>query len=254
MSVPGRPAPAGATRVFGAYLDRLARRAFATVRWRSRTAWQDWDPAIPVLAVANHTGWWDGFLSHQVSRAMGWRFRILMEAEHLARYRTFRRFGAMPVERRDPRQAMRDLELAEAELQPWTMVWIYPQGSRRPAAEPLVHLEHGAGWMIRRHEGPLRVLPVAFRYAFLSEQRPEAFALLGDPWLAEGIVSDDRRAITGRLGEMLARTIAELDAGLADERLEGFATLIAGRLSINNRLDRVRHALGLLPDHQARNG
>ncbi len=243
-----------ATRAFGAYLDLLARRTFATVRWRSRTAWRDWDDTIPTLAIANHSSWWDGFLSHQVSRAMGWGFRILMETEHLDRYRVFRRFGAIPIERRDPRRAMRDLAAATDCLASRTMVWVYPQGSRRPAAEPLDHLEHGAGWMIRRHGGPLRVLPVAFRYGFLSEQRPEAFALLGEPWLIATRPAEDRRTITARLAAMLTATIGELDGDLATERLDRHEVLIAGRVSINNRLDRVRHALGLLPDYQARNG
>ncbi len=248
------PPSAGATRAFGAYLDLLARRTFATVRWRSDSSWQEWDLAVPTLVVANHTSWWDGFLSHQVSRVMGASFRILMEAEHLARYNTFRRFGALPVERRDPHQAVRDLGMAVACLAPRTMVWIYPQGRRRPAAEPLDALEHGAAWMIRRHGGPLRVVPVAFRYAFLSEQRPEAFVLLGEPWLLDRAPAEGRRAITAQLAARLGATVAGLDADLATERLERFEILVAGRLSINNRLDRMRHALGLLPHYQARNG
>jgi hypothetical protein len=97
------------------------------------------------------------------------------------------------------------------------------------------------------------VVPVAFRYPFLSEQRPEAFALVGEPWLHEEAIPP-RRAVTARLREMLAMTLAALDADLTVERLAGYDTLIGGRLSLNNRLDRWRHALGLLPDYTARNG
>ncbi len=238
---------------FGRYLDRLARGTFAAVRWRAPGDWREWDARVPTLVVANHTSWWDGFLSHQLARAMGQRFRILMEAEHLARYRIFRRFGALPVERRSAPQAMRDLALAATCLAAGDAVWIYPQGSRRPATEPLDRLEHGAAWLIGRVGQPVRVVPVAFRYPFLSEQRPEAFALVGEPWLLEHEIPP-RRTITARLREMLATTLAALDADLAVERLAPYDVLVGGRLSLNNRLDRWRHAVGLLPDYTARNG
>jgi 1-acyl-sn-glycerol-3-phosphate acyltransferase len=249
---PPAPRPAAAW-AFSWYVERLARGTFASVRWRSATDWRRWDPAVPTLAIANHTNWWDGFLSHQVARAMGRDFRILMEKQHLDRYRAFLRIGALPMERRSPMQAMRDLAVATACLVPAGMVWIYPQGQRRPAGEAPRDLEHGAAWMIRHHEGPLRVVPVAFRYPFLSEQRPEAVLLLGEPWLLEG-PREARAAITVRLARMLVETLVVLDGDLAVERLDAYDTLVAGRASINNRLDRVRHALGLLDEYQPRNG
>lgn len=249
---PPAPRPAAAW-AFSWYVERLARGTFASVRWRSRSDWRRWDPAVPTLAIANHTNWWDGFLSHQVSRAMGRDFRILMEKQHLERYRAFYRIGALPMERRSPTQAMRDLATATACLVPGGMVWIYPQGQRRPAGETPHDLEQGAAWMVRRHEGPLRVLPVAFRYPFLSEQRPEALVLLGEPWQVEGPRAT-RGAITATCAERLVATLEVLDHDLAVERLDAYEMLVRGRPSINNRMDRVRHALGLLDEYQPRNG
>lgn len=244
----------GAAWAFGRYLDRLARKTFTTVWWRSLDDWSAWPTGVPTLVVANHTNWWDGFLSHQVTRAMGRPFRILMETEHLMRYRGFLRVGALPIERRNARQAMRDLAVAARCLAGDTMVWIYPQGMRRPAVEPLRRLEHGAAWLIGQHAGPLRVLPVAFRYGFTSEQRPEGFVLLGEPWLVPPDRAAPRAATTDRLAAMLLETLSVLDADVAVERFEDYRPLITGPMSINNRLDRVRHALGLLPDYRVRNG
>ena len=104
--------------------------------------------------------------------------------------------------------------------------------------------------------GPLRVCPVAFRYAFLSEQRPEAFALVGDEWIpgpAERAAS--RRALMERIAARLEDTVSALDGLVAQERVEAFRPLTAGRLSVNKRLDRFRHAVGLLRGpFEARNG
>jgi len=209
---------------------------------------------MPTLVIANHTNWWDGFLSHQISRAMGRHFRILMEARNLARYRIFLRIGALPLERRSRSQAMRDLAVATACLAPDALVWIYPQGARRPAPEPISEIEGGAAWMVERHGGPLRILPAAFRYPFLSEQQAEPMVLLGRSWVVgQGEVAP-RAVLREQLAASLRDTVASLDAMIAVEALDDFTTLVAGRPSINNRLDAVRHRLGMLDGHDARNG
>lgn len=252
LPVPPPPPRAQAARGFAWYLDRLARRTFTTVRWHR--APDAAPPTLPILVIANHTNWWDGFLSHQVSRAMGRHFRILMEAEHLARYPAFRWIGALPMERRSRTQGMRDLAVATACLAPDALVWIYPQGRRSPAPAPLERLEQGAAWMLLRHEGPLRVLPVGFRYPFTSEQLPEACIRFGAPWDVEPGHGLDRAAVTARMAAMLTDTLVHLDADIAAEDFAEYETLVAGRASINLTLDRVRHRLGLLDRAPERNG
>jgi hypothetical protein len=114
-------------------------------------------------------------------------------------------------------------------------------------------LERGAAQLAVRHIGPLRLCPVAFRYPFMSEQLPEAMALVGRSWLHDG--GDDRKALTERIGGAMRDTVAALDARLATEALDGFRILVPGKLSINKRMDRVRHSLGLLRGpFEARNG
>jgi hypothetical protein len=53
----------------------------------------------------------------------------------------------------------------------------------------------------------------------------------------------------------LRAEIAALDALVDAEQLDGFRPLAHGRLSVNKRLDRFRHATGLLRGpFEARNG
>lgn len=249
--VPPPPPRPEAARAFRWYLDRLARGTFAGVQWRALGAL---DPALPVLAVANHTNWWDGFLSHQVTRALDRHFRILMEAEHLARYPMFRWIGAIPMERRSAPQARRDLAVAAACLAPDAIVWIYPQGRRTPATAPLERLEQGAAWMVHRHGAPLQLLPVGFRYPFTSEQRPEAWILAGMPRLLDAPAGGSRDATMGVIADAMRETLAVLDDDVRAERRDAYATLTAGRPSVNLRLDRLRARLGLLERAPERNG
>lgn len=245
---PAPPSPAAAW-AFDRYLRRLAGRHLAGCWWR-RTGEVGDLARGPVLAVANHTNWWDGFLACLLTRRLGLRFQILMEARHLLRYRTFLRVGALPIRRGQPRDARRDLESSRRSLVPGTALWIFPQGSRRPAAEPIGTLEEGAGHLLATATEPVTVLPVAFRYAYRGEQLPEAFVSVGPAWTVAAAAAAEmrprRRAITQDIAGRMRATIADLDARIATEDVAGFAPLVPGRLSINKRLDRLRHALGML--------
>lgn len=255
-ALPSRPPPPRplAAWAFSHYVSGLARKSFASVRWRSESDWQHWDPGIATLVIANHSNWWDGFIAHELTRAMQRHFFILMEQQNLDRYRGFRWIGALPLERRRPMQAMRDLATATAALTPDALMWIFPQGMRRPANETPARFERGAEWMTLRHGAPLRVVPCALRYPFLSEQWPECLVLLGTPWLVEPGARPDPGAVTARFETMIQSTLASLDRALRSETLEGYATLIAGPPSINNRVDAFRHRLGLLKEFNHRNG
>jgi len=254
---PGFPPPPSpvAQWLFERYIRREAGRHFAGVHWTARGLPGRWDRAVPTLFVANHTNWWDGFLAFLVSRGLGLRFQVLMEARHLARYRSFLRLGALPLRRGRAREAYADLAAAAAYLRPGAGLWLFPQGERRPAAERPANCERGAAHLALEHAGPLRICPVAFRYAYVGEQLPEAFVLLGDEWSPRREEFAGReplmRVIEARLGD----TVDALDELVARERLAEFRPLAPGRLSVNKRLDRVRHAVGLLRGpFEARNG
>ena len=238
---------------FARYFRGLFRRHFASVRWAALDEPTAWDRAVPVLFVSNHTNWWDGFFSFILTQEFGLTFHILMEAANLDRYPAFKRIGTMPLRRDSRMGAWDDLHAAGRVLRPGAALWIYPQGRRRPAGERLEQLERGAAHLAVRHAGALRICPVAYRYPFVSEQLPEAIALVGRSWLHDGI--GDRKALTERIGSAIADTVASLDTRLSAEALEGFRLLVPGKLSVNKRMDRVRHRLGLLRGpFEARNG
>lgn len=251
---PAPPTPL-AQWLFERYVRRQAGRHFAGVHWRVQGQAARWDSGVPTLFVANHTNWWDGFLAFLVTRRLGLTFQVLMEARQLARYRAFLRVGALPLRRGRPREAYADLAAAASYLRPGAGLWIFPQGARRPPAERPEGCERGAAQLAAGHPGPIRICPVAFRYGFVGEQLPEAFVLVGEEWQpgAEGHVR--RGTLMPAIESRLGATLNALDSLVSEERLDAFEPLAAGRLSINKRLDRFRHAVGLLRGpFEARNG
>jgi hypothetical protein len=96
---------------------------------------------------------------------------------------------------------------------------------------------------------------VALRYAYLGEQLPEAFAWLGQPRIVGPREYGLRRELAPVLEQDLLGALDALDGLLRTESLGAFRTIVAGPLSINKRMDWLRHALGLLRGpFEARNG
>jgi len=254
-SRPYRPPKPLAVRAFDRYFRSQLARHFATTRLSSVSEADRWDRSIPTLFIANHTSWWDGLLAFVVGRELGLRVHILMDAANLERYGAFRLAGAVPIRRGSPREAHEDLAAARACLHAKAGLWIFPQGARRPQAERPARLERGAAALALGHDGPLRVCPVALRYVYLGEQLPEAFAWLGQPRLVEPGDYASRRQIAPVLERDLLAAIDGLDGLLRTESVGAFRTIVAGPLSINKRMDRFRHAVGLLRGpFEARNG
>ena len=254
-SPPYRPPRPLAVRAFDRYVRSQLAKHFATTRLATLGDAGRWDRSIPTLLLANHTSWWDGLLAFVTGRELGLAAHILMEASSLERYRAFRLAGAVPIRRGSSRGAYRDLAAAGTCLRPGGGLWIFPQGSRRPRGERPARLERGAAELALRHDGPVRVCPVAFRYLHLSEQLPEAFVLVGQAWVLDPGRYHGRRELAAVLERDLVGAVDALDGSLRTESLAAFRTVVAGRLSINKRMDRFRHALGLLRGpFEARNG
>ena len=155
-----------------------------------------------------------------------------------------------------PRAAYDDLRAARALPPAEAALWIFPQGARRPQAE-----RPERAWAAARPAWPGGTIgrfgcapwPSATPIWVSScPKRSPGWASRGS-WDRESIGS--RRALAPVLEQDLLGALDALDGLLRTESLGAFRTIVAGPLSINKRMDRVRHALGLLRGpFEARNG
>ena len=225
------------------YFRRLARRHFAGVHWTSAEDARAWGDA-PLLVVANHSTWWDGPLAFLLSEVLGRPFQVAMEAKHLAAHPYFGMIGAHPLRRTSTAARYADLERLGDALRPGALLWMFPQGVRGPAHAALRDLERGAAHLALTR-APVRIVPVGIRLAHLSEQLPEAFLRVGPTWLVRPGDPRDRAAITDQIGAALRSELDAMDAQIEAECTRGWRPLVQGSLSINKRLERVRHLAGL---------
>ncbi len=196
----------------------------------------DRDPG-GTLFLANHSCWWDLFLVHFLNEAIPVDGYGMMEHFNLVRFGFFRRIGAFSVDRTDPAAVRASLDYAAGLLRrPRAGVWVFPQGKiEANDARPLT-FQRGIRALARR-AGRVRVVPVAFRYEFWEDERPEALVRFGEPaWV-------DRPDHPALIPTFQRRLTDELDALKRDaiaQAADRFDPLFAGRRSISDRYATLR--------------
>lgn len=196
--------------VFSAYCRLLLRRSFDRVLIAGEDELRHRLPDVPTIFVANHSSWWDALLPCFLSVSR-WKLDTyaMMDEIQLKKYYFFRWLGTFSVDRSDPRSAMRSIEYAVTLLKGTTRaMWIYPQGELLPNdRRPLVFyngVEH-----IAKRVGPMNLVPVAFRFEFAHERRPDLFIRIGAP---VRYASKDYATAGAFTAELAARLTEELDA------------------------------------------
>jgi 1-acyl-sn-glycerol-3-phosphate acyltransferase len=206
---------------------------------RLRAALDD-DPS-GVLFLANHSGWWDFFMAHWLNETVPVDGFGMTEHSNMVKYGFFRRIGAYSVDRGDPGSVRASIDYTvELLRRPRAGVWLFPQGVIAcNDARPMVF--QGGVRLLLQKAGRLRIVPVALRYEYWQDERPEAFARFGEPtWV-------DRSEKGTLLDAWRARLTDELDVLTIDVLTQDparFEPIRTGKGSINDRYARIRARLG----------
>lgn len=139
---------------------------------------------MPLLLVANHVSWWDGFLL----RALQKRLRptaplhtVMLERE-LAKNPWFRLMGChglVPGDRSSWEGILAALA-CEVAANPDTCLSFFPQGRIWPSQRRPLGFRRGIEQLIPRLPDPL-VVPVAIRFEPLNTLSPHVFLRVGEP-------------------------------------------------------------------------
>lgn len=143
----------------------------------------------PLLVVANHESWWDGFFIRELQRRIrpSGRFHAVMLESELKRFPFLRFLGGLGVERGSVASVRRMLRLARAvgAERPAGVVAYFPQGRIKPGSMP--PLEFNAGVLpVVESMCPVDVLPVGIRVLPGRDHRMDAFLSVGDPIVVPG--------------------------------------------------------------------
>ena len=201
------------------YYSDLTMRAFELffLPWRARrliTRIVDMPGAVPgdapVLLVANHTSWWDGFLLRDVQRTLRPRSPLysVMTAHELERNPFLRRIGAVPLEQTSSGSVLTMLRALRGVARDRRGVTIsyFPQGRIAPAWQRPLGFHRGVELVVRAVQ-PCWIIPVGLHIEPLNRTKPTAFISAGAPMRADGAgvtVDDLEGLVTQRLDRIAA--------------------------------------------------
>jgi 1-acyl-sn-glycerol-3-phosphate acyltransferase len=200
--------------IFAVYNRNLFKRRFRSLSVSGLDFLKNRNPDTPFLIYANHSSWWDGLVAFQISRAARLDSFIMMEEMQLKKLFLFRRLGAFSVVRENPRRAARSLNYAAALLKENSnrTLWIFPQGEILPNDGRPLNFYRGAARVVEK-AARVSAVPLAIRYEFLGDFKPEIFVKIGAPQL----VSVDKNFSAESLTRQFERRLTEtLDALKSD--------------------------------------
>lgn len=170
----------------------------------------------PLVLVANHVSWYDGFLLRDIRRALGRssapHYSVMLRRE-LRQHPILGGIGAVGVEPGDPaslRALLRRFE-AERTTEPGLTISFFPQGRIWPTTRRPLGFQRGIEGIVRA-VAPAVVLPVGIHIEPLNARRPVAFINVGTPLrvAAEG----DAKGLANELACSVAALLDEIHRGL----------------------------------------
>jgi 1-acyl-sn-glycerol-3-phosphate acyltransferase len=204
---------------FGLYTRNLFGRRFARLRVRGNV------PAAtaPHIIASQHVAWWDPLTLFLLARE--WfppaRHDAMMDARNLAKYPFFGWIGAFGVDRDSRAGAARSMRHALSLLEtPKLRLVIFPQGEQESMDARPLKCAPGTSWLAMK--GRATFSPVALRYEFIEDERPEVFVSIGEP---ERVAPGAEKAAHDPIIAAITREADRLRDDVYARNFGGFTTL-----------------------------
>jgi 1-acyl-sn-glycerol-3-phosphate acyltransferase len=209
-------------KIFAAYNSNLISRRFNSLQVSGLDFLHKRDKNLPLILFANHSSWWDGLVAFQISRKVKLDSFLMMEEKQLRKLRLFRKIGAFSVVREKPREALKSIVYAADILRekPNRVVWIFPQGEILPNDIRPLGFYNGLTKIIKK-VGICSVIPVAMRFEFLDDFKPDIFVKIGEPNIFNKDGNFLSKKTTFLLENKLTETLDFLKTQIVTNNLDG---------------------------------
>lgn len=214
-------------KIFAVYNKNLIKRRFSSLKVFNIDSLLYKKQTLPLIIYVNHSSWWDGLTAFQLSYKAKLDSFIMMEEQHLRRFYLFRRLGAFSIEKEKPRKALKSLEYSAALLknEPERTLWIFPQGEILPNDTRPLKFYNGLSRIIAT-AGKCFVLPLAVRYEFTGEFKPEIFVKIGEAEVISGGEDFNIKEMTKYFADKLTLTLDELKTDVINNDLTKYRNII----------------------------
>jgi chlorobactene lauroyltransferase len=215
-------------KIFALYNRNLLKRRFHSFRISGLDSLLGRDRLLPLVIYANHSSWWDGLIAFEISLQTTSDSFMMMEEKQLKKLYLFRQLGAFSVVRENPRAAVKSINYAAKLLKEKNSrtLWIFPQGEILGNDARPLNFHTGAARVIEK-VGRVGALPLAIRYEFRGEFKPEIFVNIGESELISVDENFDAKAQTKNFERQLTETLDELKSGVLSGDLQNYRNILS---------------------------
>ncbi len=213
-------------KVLAVYNRNLIKRRFHSLQVSSLDFLRRKDREIPLIIYANHSSWWDGLIIFEISRRTKLDFFVMMEEKQLKDLQLFRKLGAFSVVRENPRKAVESINYAVGLLKnPHRTLLVFPQGEILPSDLRPLNFYNGLSRIIEK-TAKVFAAPLAIRYEFLGEFKPQIFVKIGLPELIEADRKFDSKGLTAKNSLCLTNLLDELKTDMVNKNFSRYEQII----------------------------
>ncbi len=154
------------------------------------------DMGLPLLVIANHVSWWDGFWVLRLNQKLWKRQLFVMMLEYQLRENMFlRRMGAFSIKKRS--KTMRDSINYASEIikDPKKLLLLFPQGQiNSQYTNPLI-FQNGWYRIVEQAGNPVQIVMVANLTDYLASPRPTLTQYIYSPGRADKLTPGEIETI-----------------------------------------------------------
>ena len=169
----------------------LVEHNFASIRIKNKENYNLANPNYANLLYGNHSCFHDGQVAYYICRKM-FNANFYLMIQELYKLSLLSKIGGFSVEKDSPLEALKSINYASNLLADKdNMLWIFPQGRVMPPDYRPIKFESGLTYLSNKVKG-LNLIPVAIRYTYVRDVKPEIFAEIGEPITIENGVSNKK--------------------------------------------------------------
>lgn len=163
---------------FKIYLRFIFRKNFHKIETVGKVK----DQGLPVIVIANHISWWDGFwISRLNQKTFKRKLYIMMLEEYLRKYMFFRKLGVFSI-RKKSKSTNESLQYAAEILKNnKNMLLMFPQGEIRSQHSDVIVFEKGLDHILTKAKNPIQILMVANVLDYFSKPKPTLRQYISSP-------------------------------------------------------------------------
>ncbi len=157
---------------FQYYTLYLLRKKFHSVR----VIGEFFDENKPILLIANHVSWWDGFWAMFLNlNRLKRKFYFMMQENQLLKFRFFNKTGAFSVNK-NSREIIQSINYASVILEDKrNMLLIYPQGKIQSIYEHKFNFEKGIERILKEKNGKVQLVFSVNLIDYFSQPKPSLY-------------------------------------------------------------------------------